>query len=73
MAEEISEHELVERFRAMFGQRFPKTLTAKRWADAYGFSQSYVSDVLNGKRGVADRLSDALGYERRVTFVRKAP
>lgn len=33
-----------------------------------GFSPTYISDVLNGKRNVSAELAQALGYQRRVTF-----
>lgn len=70
-AEEIDEAELLRRFRAMFryGDDGKRT-TAKSFAQDHGISQSYVSDVLAGKRGLADRIANALGYERRVVFRR---
>jgi transcriptional regulator with XRE-family HTH domain len=37
-------------------------------AEKFGISKAYLSDVLNGKRGIADRLADAMGYERVVVF-----
>lgn len=70
-AEEIDEAELLRRFRAMFryGDDGKRT-TAVSFAKEYGLSQSYVSDVLAGKRGLADKIANALGYERRVVFRR---
>lgn len=65
----MSEDDLRAEFQALFGQRFPKTMTAKAWAAEHGFSQGYISAVLNGKRGIADKLANALGYDRVVTFV----
>lgn len=64
-----SEEELLAEFRALFNWDGPQRLTAKQWAADHGFSQSYVSDVLHGRRGIADRFAEALGYQRIVTFV----
>lgn len=69
--EEIDEVELLRRFRAMFryGDDGKRT-TAKSFAQDHGISQSYVSDVLAGKRAIADKVANALGYERCVVFRR---
>lgn len=70
--EEIDEAELLRRFRALF--RYDdagKRKTALSFAKEHGLSQSYVSDVLAGKRGFADKVANALGYERRVVFRRR--
>ena len=64
----LTEDELLEEFRALFNWRGGKRLTAKQWASEHGFSQAYVSDVLRGNRGIADRFAEALGYQRIVTF-----
>jgi hypothetical protein len=69
----LSEAELVEEFRAMFNWNGGQRMTAKAWADAYGFSQAYVSDVLHGRRGIADRMARALGYDMIVMFVPRRP
>lgn len=69
IAASLSEEDLRKLFQEQFGQRFPKSMTAKQWAQEHGFSQSYISDVLNGKRGIADKLANALGFERRVVFI----
>lgn len=67
-----TEAELLNEFRALFNWTGPKRLTAKQWAKDHGFSQAYISDVLHGRRGVADRFAEALGYQRVVTFVPRA-
>lgn len=67
---DMSEEELLAEFRALFNWDGAKRLTAKKWAADNGFSQAYVSDVLHGRRGFADRLAEALGYRRTVTFER---
>ena len=64
----MTENELLAEFRALFNWNGTAKLTAKQWAKDHGFSQAYVSDVLHGRRGVADRFAEALGYERVVTF-----
>jgi hypothetical protein len=33
------------------------------WAKANGFSPAFVSDVLNGRRGITESIADALDYE----------
>jgi hypothetical protein len=70
VAARLSEEELIDEFRALFNWAGTKRLTAKDWAAKYGFSQAYVSDVLHGRRGIADRMAEALGYRRVVTFER---
>ena len=65
----LHEAELLDMFRALFNWQGKERLTAKQWAKDNGFSQAYVSDLLHGRRGVADRFAEALGYRRVVTFV----
>ena len=65
----MSEDELLDEFRALFNWRGRKRLTAKQWAAEHGFSQAYVSDVLRGNRGIADRFAGEIGYQRVVIFV----
>lgn len=43
----------------------------KAWAEAHGFSASFVSDVLNAKRPIPDSVLAALGLVR-VTVYRPA-
>jgi len=64
----MTEAELVEQFRKLFNWEGATRLTAKAWAKEHGFSQAYISDVLHGRRGVADRLAEAMGYRRIVKF-----
>jgi len=42
----------------------------RAWADKHNLAPSFVNDVLKGKRGVTERILDALGYEY-VGFYRK--
>jgi hypothetical protein len=69
----MTEAELIDEFRALFNWNGAKRLTAKAWAKGHGFSQAYVSDVLNGKRGISDRMAEAMGHRRIVTFERIEP
>lgn len=45
-------------------------LTQEGWAQHRGFSASFISDVLQGRRDVTESLATAMGYERKVIFVR---
>lgn len=60
----MTEQEVIERLRAATeaagGQR--------QFANANGFTPAYISDVLRGKRALADRILSALGLERVVTY-----
>lgn len=39
-----------------------------RFGDQYGFTASYISDVLRGKRGLADRILATIGVEREIVY-----
>lgn len=60
----LTEHEVMERLRtaitAAGGQR--------RFAAAHGFTAGYLSDVLHGKRALADRILTTIGVERTVIY-----
>jgi hypothetical protein len=38
--------------------------SAASWANAHGFSRSFICDVLAGTRNVTERLARELGFER---------
>jgi hypothetical protein len=40
----------------------------RAWAKAHGYSDAYVSDVLNGRRDISEQLANALGLLRTVTY-----
>ena len=42
--------------------------TMTKWAEAHGFSQPYVSDVVYGRRPIGPRMLMALGLEKVVTY-----
>lgn len=64
----MTEEEFIAQFRRLFDWKGTERLTAKQWSADHGFSQSYISDVLRGRRGVSDRMAEALGYRRVVSF-----
>ncbi len=40
----------------------------KKFAEKYGFSASYINDVLNGRRAISDRLASVVGFKRNIVF-----
>lgn len=62
--------ELRNELRAMIGWQDGRKVTAKSLAAKWGVSEAYLSDVLHGRRGIADKLACAMGYERSVVFRR---
>jgi hypothetical protein len=56
----LTEDEVRARLRAAIEQAGGQ----RKFAEAHGFTPSYVHDVLHGKRGFADRILQALGLER---------
>lgn len=60
----MTEQEVIERLRAAIEQAGSQ----QAFADAFGFTAGYVSDVLRGKRDLADRILAAIGVERVVTY-----
>lgn len=42
----------------------------KHWAKKADLSEPYVSDVINGRRNPGDGILKALGFEKRVEYVR---
>lgn len=69
IARGLTECELRQVIRDMIGFEGENRVFAKDVATKCGVSKAYVSDVLNGRRGIADKLANALGYKRVVTFV----
>ncbi len=43
------------------------------WARRHGMSAAYLHDVINGRRGLGQRILDALGLERQEQEVQYAP
>ena len=71
IAEGLSENELRNLIRSKIGFHNGERVFAQQLAEEYGVSKAYLSDVLNGRRGIADKLAGALGFRRVVTFVPK--
>lgn len=69
----LDEEQLRQELRAMIGFVGDKKVTAKSLAGRFGVSEAYLSDVLHGRRGIADRLASAMGYTREVRFVPTTP
>jgi transcriptional regulator with XRE-family HTH domain len=42
--------------------------TQAAFAEKFGFSAQYLGDVLNGRRDPGDKILNAIGYERVVTY-----
>ena len=42
--------------------------TQAAFAKEFGFSPQYLGDVLNGRRDPGEKILDAVGYERVVTY-----
>ena len=66
----FTEANVLDEFRRMFGYFPDGKRTPKDFAEHHGLSKSYISEVLNGKKGIADKLAKALGFEREVQFFR---
>lgn len=43
----------------------------KTFSDRHQISEQYVSDVMNGRRDIGEKILDALHFERVVTYRRK--
>ena len=65
----MSEDELRQVLREMIGWHGDKKTTARELAVRFSLSPAYLCDVLKGRRGIADKLANALGFERIVSFV----
>jgi DNA-binding transcriptional regulator YdaS (Cro superfamily) len=65
----LTEQEVIEQLRSAIasagGQR--------AYADVHGFTPGYVSDVMRGKRALADRILATIGVERIVTYTKRQP
>jgi DNA-binding transcriptional regulator YdaS (Cro superfamily) len=63
----MTEEEVIERLRTACANAGGQ----KQFAKLHGFTPGYVSDVLSGKRGPADRILATLGLERVVVYRKK--
>jgi DNA-binding transcriptional regulator YdaS (Cro superfamily) len=63
----MTEKEVIERLRIACQNAGGQ----KAFAKLHGFSAAFVSDVVNGKRHPSDRVLEAIGLERVVTYRKK--
>ena len=62
---EMTQEQLIERLRLEAEHE-----SARRVADRYGVSHSFLSNVLHGIKPVSPRLAEAMGFRRVVRFER---
>lgn len=62
MAKDLTADEVREKLRTAINGN------ASEWGRAAGISPAYVSDVLGGKREPGDKILQALGLEKVVTY-----
>ena len=44
--------------------------TQKEFAKTYGISEQYLSDILNGRRGISSRVANQVGFEKVTLYKR---
>ena len=66
----VTEEDLRNVIRSMIGWRDGQKVTAKSLAAEWEVSQVFLSDVINGRRGISDNLARKLGYQRTVSFTK---
>lgn len=69
MARALREEDVIDRLRAACAGAGGQA----RWAAQAGVSAAYVSDVLKGNRGPGETVLRALGLQRDVRYVPRAP
>jgi hypothetical protein len=60
----ITEPEIIVMLRA----ECVKSGSIKAWAVAHDLSDSFVGEVLSGRRKPSDTIAQKLGYERKIMF-----
>lgn len=66
MKRKLTEDEMRDYLRSQCGEHGQQKVLAKRLK----ISRSYLCDVLQGKRGIAATIAEALGYRMEVKFIR---
>lgn len=61
-----------EQMRVLLWSECEAAGSQTNWARKYGVSKQFVGDVIKGRRNVTDTISRALGYDRVVSYVRRA-
>lgn len=65
----MSERQLVQELREIVGYTpCGQKITAKQLAAHLGIGNAYMSDILNGKRGLGCTVANGIGFQRVVTF-----
>lgn len=66
-------HEItVDEARELLSQMVDEKGSQSAVAKWLGVSDAYLSDILNGNRGVSDDIARKLGYRKVVVYVREA-
>jgi hypothetical protein len=65
------EHIPEDELRNILTQACTESGSQQDWAKGHGFSPAYVSDVLNGRKDVSERIAEALGYVKFTGFYKK--
>lgn len=60
----LTEREVMQRLRAAIEQAGGQN----QFARAHGFTNGYISDVLHGKRALADRILASIGVVRKTVY-----
>jgi hypothetical protein len=60
----ITEPEIIAMLRA----ECVKAGSIKAWAVAHDLSDSFVGEVLSGRRKASDTIAQKIGYERKIMF-----
>lgn len=58
-------------FRKMLKEEVGKIGTQREAAKKWGFSAGYINDVIKGRNDPSDRLAEALGYRKVVSYRKK--
>ena len=64
------EEDVLQELCGRFGYFAAGKYTVKQFAKDHGISPGMVSDVLNGRRAVSERVANALGFDRQVRFIK---
>ena len=60
----LTEQEVIERLKEAIEQAKGQN----KFAKAHGFTNGYISDVLHGKRALADRVLASIGVVRKTVY-----
>lgn len=63
-APKLTEEQLRVELRGMLGWHAGRKVMLKTLAARFGVSEAYLSQVMNGHKGIGPKLAAAMGYER---------